>query len=98
MRPGRGGALPADHSADPGGLPGCVQLFATSGGQGRDHAPNRREETAPMSTVLSETVDLRTGLIRARGHLTAQAADLLRGTADSLRGRGHARVVLDLRG
>jgi anti-anti-sigma regulatory factor len=51
-----------------------------------------------MSTVLSETVDLRTGLIRARGHLTAQAADLLRGTADSLRGRGHARVVLDLRG
>jgi anti-anti-sigma regulatory factor len=51
-----------------------------------------------MSTVLTETVDPRTGHIRARGHLTAQAADLLRGTADSLRGRGHARVVLDLRG
>jgi anti-anti-sigma regulatory factor len=51
-----------------------------------------------MSTVLTETVDRRRGLIRAAGHLTAQGADLLRGTADSLRGRGHSRVVLDLRG
>jgi anti-anti-sigma regulatory factor len=51
-----------------------------------------------MSTVLTETVDRRTGLIRAAGHLTAQGADLLRGTADALRGRGHSRVVLDLRG
>ncbi|WP_233492548.1 STAS domain-containing protein [Blastococcus sp. TF02A-30] len=48
--------------------------------------------------MLSETVDLRFGVIRARGHLTAQGADLLRGTADSLRGSGHSRVVLDLGG
>ena len=47
---------------------------------------------------LTETVDLRTGHIRASGHLTRQGADLLSGTADSLRGSGHSRVVLDLRG
>ena len=46
---------------------------------------------------LTETVNTRAGLIRASGHLTRQGADLLRGTADSLRGNGHARVVLDLR-
>jgi anti-anti-sigma regulatory factor len=46
---------------------------------------------------LTETVNLRAGLIRASGHLTSQGADLLRGTAGSLRARGHVRVVLDLR-
>jgi anti-anti-sigma regulatory factor len=46
---------------------------------------------------LTETVNLRAGLIRASGHLTLQGADLLSGTADSLRGSGHARVILDLR-
>lgn len=48
--------------------------------------------------MLSETIDLRIGLITASGHLTAQGADLLRGTADSLREGGHRRVVLDLAG
>ncbi len=48
--------------------------------------------------MLSETVDLRIGVIRASGHLTAQGADLLRGTADSLREGGHQRVVVDLAG
>ncbi|MGY1803024.1 hypothetical protein ACI78T_07065 [Blastococcus sp. SYSU D00922] len=46
--------------------------------------------------MLSESVDSRTGLIRASGHLTSLGADLLRGTAESLRGSGHVRVVLDL--
>lgn len=46
--------------------------------------------------VLTETVDSRAGLIRARGRLTAQGADLLRGTAATLRETGHERVVLDL--
>ena len=46
---------------------------------------------------LTETVNLRAGLIRASGHLTSQGADLLRGTAESLQGSGHLRVVLDLR-
>lgn len=45
---------------------------------------------------LTETVNVRTGLIRASGRLTSQGADLLSGTADSLRGGGHDRVVLDL--
>lgn len=48
-------------------------------------------------TALSETVNTRTGLIRASGHLTRQGADLLSGTADSLRVNGHSHVVLDLR-
>ena len=47
--------------------------------------------------MLSETVDRRTGSIRASGHLTELGADLLRGTAVSLHGSGHLRVVLDLR-
>lgn len=47
--------------------------------------------------ALSEVVDASAGLIRASGHLSAQGADLLSGTADSLRGTGHSRVVLDLR-
>jgi anti-anti-sigma regulatory factor len=48
--------------------------------------------------MLSETVDQRIGVIRAAGHLTALGADLLRGTADSLREGGHRRVVVDLAG
>jgi anti-anti-sigma regulatory factor len=45
---------------------------------------------------LTETVNVRSGLIRASGRLTPQGADLLSGTADSLRDGGHRRVVLDL--
>jgi anti-anti-sigma regulatory factor len=47
--------------------------------------------------MLTETVDTRTGSIRASGTLTRLGADLLRGTAQSLHGSGHVRVVLDLR-
>jgi anti-anti-sigma regulatory factor len=46
---------------------------------------------------LTETVNIGAGLIRASGHLTSQGADLLRGTAESLHGSGHVRIVLDLR-
>ena len=51
-----------------------------------------------MIAGLSEVVDRRAGLITVSGHLTSSGADLVRGTADQLRGDGHARVVLDLRG
>ena len=51
-----------------------------------------------MTEVLSEVVDRRAGLITVSGHLTSSGADLVRGTADQLRGDGHVRVVLDLRG
>jgi anti-anti-sigma regulatory factor len=47
--------------------------------------------------ALSERVDRSSGRIRASGYLTSQGADLLSGTADSLRGSGHTRVVIDLR-
>ena len=36
------------------------------------------------------------GIVAASGYLTPQGADLVRGTADSLRGSGHSRVVVDL--
>ncbi|RFU21347.1 STAS domain-containing protein [Geodermatophilus marinus] len=48
--------------------------------------------------VEVEVVDRRAGLIRVRGPLTSLGADLLRGTADGLRGSGPPRVVLDMRG
>ena len=51
-----------------------------------------------MTGLLSEVVDRRAGLITVSGHLTSSGADLVRGTADQLRGDGHVRVVLDLRG
>jgi anti-anti-sigma regulatory factor len=58
----------------------------------------RRAHPAPVpGSVLTETVNVRTGHIRASGHLTTQGADLLSGTADHLRGSGHSRVTLDLR-
>jgi anti-anti-sigma regulatory factor len=53
--------------------------------------------SSPAPKSLTETVNVRTGHIRASGHLTPQGADLLSGTADHLRGNGHSRVTLDLR-
>jgi anti-anti-sigma regulatory factor len=46
---------------------------------------------------LHEAVDWPTGTIRVRGRLTAQGADLVRGTAALLHRSGHARVTVDLR-
>ncbi len=51
-----------------------------------------------MTGALREVVDRRAGLITVSGHLTSLGADLVRGTADQLRGAGHSRVVVDLRG
>lgn len=45
-----------------------------------------------------EVVDQGRGSLRAGGHLTAQGADLLRGTVLALRGRGHERVTVNLQG
>lgn len=47
---------------------------------------------------FTEVVDSRAGVIRARGHLTVQAADLLSGAVLALHGGGHSRVLLDLQG
>ena len=55
-----------------------------------------RTTPTPRRADLTETVDPRTGRITASGHLTRQGADLLRGTADTLRDSGHSAVVLDL--
>jgi anti-anti-sigma regulatory factor len=45
---------------------------------------------------LSEVVNGATGTVTASGHLTSRGADLLRGTVEGLRRRGHSTVVLDL--
>lgn len=45
---------------------------------------------------FTEVVDPRRGSVLARGHLTVQAADLLRGTVLVLRREGHRCVVIDL--
>jgi anti-anti-sigma regulatory factor len=51
---------------------------------------------ADRSSTLTEWVNGRTGTVRASGVLTAQGADLLRGTLENLARQGHRTVVLDL--
>ena len=46
--------------------------------------------------AMTEVVDSRRGSVRVSGDLTAQGADLLRGTVECLRRGGHAVVLLDL--
>ncbi|NEK84963.1 STAS domain-containing protein [Blastococcus saxobsidens] len=52
---------------------------------------------APDGDSFTETIDGRLGSIRAEGHLTGRAADMVRGTVEVLRRSGHDRVVVDLR-
>ncbi len=51
---------------------------------------------AASCQTLTEWVNGRTGTVGASGHLTAQGADLLRGTLESLTRQGHRTVLLDL--
>jgi hypothetical protein len=51
----------------------------------------------PAGTLLTETVDARGGVVRARGVLTRTGAELLCGTIETLYRQGHRRVTLDLR-
>jgi hypothetical protein len=48
------------------------------------------------SFPFTEVVDSRTGVIRACGHLTVQAADLFSGAVFALHEGGHRPVLLDL--
>jgi anti-anti-sigma regulatory factor len=52
-----------------------------------------------MSTTyaMTEVVDSLRGAVHVSGHLTAQGADLLRGTVESLCRGGHRRVLVDMR-
>jgi anti-anti-sigma regulatory factor len=54
--------------------------------------PSPRTPTALTEVVLHHS----DGVVEARGHLTRQGADLVAGSADGLRGAGHAIVVVDL--
>lgn len=45
---------------------------------------------------FTETIDAQHGRIRARGHLTLHATDMLAGIAEALHRDGHDHVVVDL--
>ena len=47
--------------------------------------------------TFTARIDGRTGAVRAQGHLTARAADMVRGTVEALQRSGHGNVVVDLR-
>ena len=47
--------------------------------------------------TFTARIDSRSGAIRAQGHLTARAADMVGGTVEVLRRSGHGTVVVDLR-
>ncbi|MGY1634161.1 STAS domain-containing protein [Geodermatophilus sp. SYSU D01186] len=47
-------------------------------------------------TAMTEIVDWHGGSVRVSGDLTAQGADLVRGTVECLRRSGHSVVILDL--
>jgi anti-anti-sigma regulatory factor len=49
-------------------------------------------------SAFTERIDARLGAIRAQGHLTVRAADMVCGTVEALRRSGHGAVVVDLRG
>lgn len=74
---------------------GAVTRISTSA---RDSVPvNGDPLSRPRAEAgFTELVDQQRGSVRASGHLSAQAADLLRGTVLALRGGGHPRVVVDL--
>ena len=50
------------------------------------------------STLLTEQIDTRSGVVSARGVLTRPGADLLRGAVEALARLGHRRITLDLSG
>jgi anti-anti-sigma regulatory factor len=56
----------------------------------------RRDLTTDLEADLIEIVNGRTGTVRAKGRLTEQGADLLRGTLEQLARQGHTTVLLDL--
>lgn len=55
-----------------------------------------QSSSTDRSSTLTEWVNARTGTVRASGLLTAQGADLLRGTLENLARQGHRTVLLDL--
>ena len=65
--------------------------------QAGDRAPGSAAGAASDSS-FTEVIDSRLGSVRARGHLTPQAADMLHGTVEALRRSGHDRILLDLGG
>ncbi len=91
---GRGDGLSCDRKV-------FIQGIATFGGQPGGVPPDRAPTTAALAEQagsFAEQVDHRRGSVRGSGHLTAQAADLLRGTVLALHSGGHPCVVLDLGG
>lgn len=58
------------------------------------HPPTGRGRSGPP---FAEVVDREHATVRARGSLTVQGADLIRGTAEMLHRSGHSQITIDLR-
>jgi hypothetical protein len=76
-------------------------------GHPEDHATARheghegeglQEASAVQGSYFTETVDPRTGSVRASGRLDSRGVDMLSGTIEGLRRSGCTRVLLDLGG
>ena len=63
----------------------------------RPGSPAGHGPASEDGAVFTERIDGRLGAIRAHGHLTVRAADMVRGTVEALRRSGHDTVLLDLR-
>jgi anti-anti-sigma regulatory factor len=55
-----------------------------------------RTRQVDHAVTMTEFIDSARGAVRVSGQITAQGADLLRGTVEALHRSGHVRVVLDL--
>jgi anti-anti-sigma regulatory factor len=54
------------------------------------------DDPEPVGSHFVEAVDQYSATIRARGHLTEQGADLIRGAVEVLHRSGHHRITVDL--
>ena len=53
-------------------------------------------DSSPQAPSFTASLDQRTGVVRARGHLDVLAADLLCGSIVALQRRGHRQVTVRL--
>jgi len=56
----------------------------------------RPVDPSPQAPSFTASLDQRHGVVRARGHLDALAADLLRGSIVALQRQGHRQVTVRL--
>ena len=63
----------------------------------RHPGPAAGKSLLDAEQTFTARIDGRSGAVRAEGHLTVRAADMVCGTVEALRRSGHGDVVVDLR-